>query len=70
MKTEIIIRDQRAGRGSPLVKAALLAGCAVHIAHVYANGSRTQERQLKNRKDVTTWCPMCGVAKRPIPRLT
>jgi hypothetical protein len=57
--------------GSPLVKAAIRAGCTVTVAYVW-NGAADGhfERSLKNRKDVCRWCPMCGNNRRPIPQFT
>jgi hypothetical protein len=56
-------------KGSPLVKAALSAGCTVTVAYVW-NGAadRHFERSLKTRKDVCKWCPICGRKRRPIPQ--
>lgn len=55
------------GRGSPLIKAAVAAGCTVTIAHVIPGGDRNMERRLKNRGGATRWCPACGVNARPLP---
>jgi hypothetical protein len=56
---------------NPLVKAAIRAGSEITVAYVW-NGAadRTFERSLKNRKDVCTWCPVCGQQRRPIPQFT
>ena len=58
-------------QGSPLVKAALLAGSSITVAHVFQGDTadRNFERQLKNRKDVANWCPCCGRGTRPIPKV-
>lgn len=64
------IGEHYKGNGSPLIKAALLAGCTVTIAHIFQGASRTFERRLKNRADTVRWCPCCGVNTRPLPTLT
>lgn len=56
-----------AGRGSPLVKAAIAAGSRVHVAQFFPGASRTFERKLKNWGSARKWCPACGVGSRPIP---
>lgn len=47
-----------AGRGSPLVKAALAAGIGVEIVFVRP-GTRHDERRLHIRGHVGEWCPLC-----------
>ena len=51
--------EHRAGRGNPLVKAALEAGAEVSIARVWINKGRGFERSLKNRKNFKRLCPLC-----------
>jgi hypothetical protein len=55
------------GKASPLIKAAIGAGIGVSVAHQWPGGTRTDERRIKNRKDIPRWCPACGQNKRPIP---
>lgn len=43
--------DHITGKGSPLVKAAVEAGCAVVIARVWHDVDRHFERALKNQKN-------------------
>ena len=62
------VAEHLAGRGSPLIRAALAAGCSVTVAAEWDEGSRTFERRLKNRKDAANFCPLCGRNSRPIPR--
>lgn len=53
------------GRGSPLVQAALAAGCTVTVARTWgAEGvedvhDRSFERKLKRQKNAARLCPMC-----------
>lgn len=54
-----------AGRGSPLVRAAVRLGITVTLA-CHTPGTRTQERLLKRRKSTRDYCPMCSVNPRPI----
>ena len=58
------IAEHLAGRGSPLIRAALDAGHSVEVAHSWQCGTRLFERYLKNRKETTRWCRRCGGAKR------
>src|SRR5882762_4293587 len=55
------------GRGSPLIKAAIAAGCKVHVAHHFPGANRSFERKLKNRGSARRWCPSCDVKSRPLP---
>jgi predicted GIY-YIG superfamily endonuclease len=49
-----------AGHGSPLVRAALDAGCTVTLVRTWSNGTRTLERKLKNRHNGPRLCPVCN----------
>ena len=49
-----------AGHGSPLIRAAVAAGCTIIIAHWYRDGTRAFERQLKNKKSTPRWCDCCN----------
>ncbi len=46
------------GRGSPLVRAAYLSGCAV-ICVWECSGDVALERRLKNQANTPRWCPVC-----------
>lgn len=46
------------GRGSPLVKAAVAAGCEVTIAATW-DGTRSDERALKQKTKSRRLCPIC-----------
>lgn len=61
------VADHFAGRGSPLIRAALEAGCSVSVAHAWHCGTRGFERWLKNRKDAPRYCRLCGKRERPRP---
>lgn len=54
-------------KGSPLVRAALQAGCEVVVAAVYPGAGRDYEAWLKARRDTRRWCPTCGVFSKPEP---
>lgn len=49
------------GHGSPLIRAALLAGSSVTFALV-GEGTRTDERRLHNRKNTARLCPTCRIS--------
>ncbi len=51
-----------AGRGSPLVRAALALGCTVTIERTWPNVDRRFERRLKNRHEAPRMCPRCVTA--------
>ncbi|HYE94480.1 MAG TPA: GIY-YIG nuclease family protein [Terriglobales bacterium] len=56
------VKEHVSGQGSPLVKAAVEAGCRVEVARVWeaAKGyGRRLERRLKDRKESTRLCPKC-----------
>lgn len=52
------------GRGSPLVKAAIAAGCTVTVVRVWEDATRSDERALKAKgKNNRKLCPTCRAAK-------
>ncbi len=54
------VATHRMGRGSPLVRAALAAGCNVRLVRVWGRCSRILERHLKNQKNAPRLCPCCS----------
>lgn len=58
---------ERRANGSPLVRAALDAGCTVTVAHIWPRLGRDFERWLKTRRDHSKWCRLCGQNLRPLP---
>jgi hypothetical protein len=61
------LQQHLAGRGSPLVKAAIAAGSRVHVAHFFPGAPRSFERKLKNWGSAKKWCLACGIGSRPVP---
>ena len=57
------LADHLAGRGSPLVRAAVAAGCAVTVVRTW-RGGRLEERRLKRRHRHADYCPLCSPAAR------
>jgi predicted GIY-YIG superfamily endonuclease len=55
------------GKGSPLIRYAVQAGCTITVAHVYKGATRQVEAWLKARRDTRKWCPCCGVHKVSLP---
>lgn len=47
-------------KGSPLIRAALAAGCTVKLAKTWPGADRAFERMLKNRKNASAFCPCCN----------
>jgi predicted GIY-YIG superfamily endonuclease len=57
------LAHHRAGRGSRLMHAVAQAGIDFEVARTW-EGSRDDERRLKNRKKAHRLCPACRGAKR------
>ncbi len=53
-----VLRHLR-GNGSPLVRAAVRAGCTVQLVRVWRNADRYEERRLKGHAS-TRYCPICN----------
>jgi hypothetical protein len=62
---EARLAEHLAGRGSPLVRAAVAAGCAVELVAVDA-GDRKAERRLKRRHQHSVYCPRCSTQPKPL----
>lgn len=52
------VSQHLAGRGSPLVRAALAAGSRVRLVATMPGG-RADERRLKRTHHRERWCPVC-----------
>lgn len=59
------LAEHLAGRGSPLVRAAVAAGCVVELVAVGA-GTKRDERRLKRRHQHSTYCPRCSSSPKPL----
>lgn len=59
------VAKHRSGQGARLVRAAINQGIEVRLAHVIPDADRNFERKLKNRKDVSRWCPVCARNRDP-----
>lgn len=53
------LRHHRAGTGSRLMKAVTEAGIGWKVARKWPEGTRTFERQLKDRHKASQLCPTC-----------
>jgi len=53
------VADHVAGKGSPLVRAAVRAGCAVELVATWPGG-RNDERRLKRAHHHARLCPLCS----------
>lgn len=62
------LAQHHAGRGSPLVRAALAAGCCVTLERAWAHVDRHFERRLKRRHEAPRLCPRCVSAGRTAGR--
>ena len=47
------------GHGSKLMKAVTLAGIEWDVVAIWEDGTRTEERMLKNQKNARALCPIC-----------
>lgn len=66
---KVRVGEHLAGSGSPLVRAAVLAGCDVKVVRVWRSGSKREdrrewgtrawERRLKALKNTPRVCPVC-----------
>ena len=56
------LKTHLAGQGSPLVKAAVAAGCKIILARTW-KGTRAWERKVKDTKNVPHLCPICNPPK-------
>lgn len=52
------LADHYAGRGSPLVRAAVAAGCDVRLTNTFP-GTRTDERRCKDTHKRDRFCGRC-----------
>ena len=57
------IADHTAGNGAAIVRAVQAQGIGFVVAATWP-GSRTLERQLKNRKCAPRYCPICRAQRR------
>jgi hypothetical protein len=53
------VEQHLAGNGSPLVAAAVAAGCKVTLARVWRGGGRELEAKFKRRQHNRCLCPLC-----------
>ena len=56
------LSEHLAGRGSPLVRAAIAAGCEITVERTWTQQDRNFERSLKNRHEAPRLCPRCVAA--------
>jgi hypothetical protein len=52
------LHEHLVGRGSPLLEAAVAAGCVLHLVATFT-GDKVLERRLKRNAHSPAWCPMC-----------
>lgn len=60
-------KSHRAGVGSPLVFSVVSRGGDFAEVRLWPEGTRTLERQLKNRGRLWELCPVCRAAGRTRP---
>lgn len=52
------LTDHRRGEGAKITAAAAEAGCVLTLVRTW-DGTRRDERRLKNRKNARAMCPVC-----------
>lgn len=60
------VSQHLAGRGSPLVRAAIAAGCEVELVATLPGG-RDDERRIKETHHRERWCPVCTPRPKRLP---
>lgn len=58
------LEQHRAGNGARLMAAIARAGITWQVVRVWPDGTRTDERRLKNQKAATGLCPICAPARK------
>lgn len=56
------LANHRAGRGSPLIAAAVASGSRIELARTWEDVDRHFERALKRRHETPRLCPVCVAA--------
>jgi hypothetical protein len=51
-----------------LIRAAVLAGHRLILAHVWPDADRNFERRIKNRKNTPRYCPICQGKAPSLPQ--
>lgn len=59
------IRQHRAGQGARLTQVLKENEIGFVVARIM-DGDRTRERQIKNGKKTTGYCPICASMKKPV----
>lgn len=54
------IADHRAGRGARLTQVAKERGIGFRVVRIWRHGTRSLERQLKNKHCGPALCPVCN----------
>lgn len=62
------LEAHRTGAGSPLLAAAIAAGCTLTVTRVWTRGNRTFERRLHKRHDSPRLCSRCSERPKPARR--
>lgn len=62
-KCDVRIEQHLSGKGSPLVRAVVAEGIEVSVS-LTMEGTRTQERAIKNQKNAAFICPICKIGFR------
>lgn len=64
IRARVFVHVAGGSAASPLVRAAIAAGCKVRVSRVWINAGRTKERALKTSGGAARYCPECRLALR------
>lgn len=53
------LKKHKSGQGARLIQVIQLEGIEWQLARIWKDGTRTEERQLKNRGSAKRYCPIC-----------
>lgn len=58
---EARLAEHKSGHGARILQIVAAAGIGWTVARTWADGTRKQERKLKNRHGAARFCPLCKV---------
>ncbi len=61
------LREHRAGRGSPLIAAAIAAGIDLELAATWPGSRHDERRRHRQKNSRARLCPICRAEARPQP---
>lgn len=62
------LKKHQSGQGARLVQVIQLEGITWQLARIWKDGTRTEERKLKNRGSAKRYCPICNCHHEHLPK--